>query len=237
MKVWVPALFLSLCLVNAGAQASLEDYLRWSPQQTDAVGKSTYHDGKVGSRALLWLGVDTRVLKTERSQNYKLRATWFTPEVIRASARNAQLRSRLTEEETKALVSEAEGAGDTILLVEIDPNQGSGVIPTDWEAFLQPKGATNLNAAVRGSERPELRKMRALQGVMQRNYDYDRFWVVFPLVHADGQPVVTREQSEIELVVRIYNREGSVTWFVPPSIRSQIDLLTKKAIKPEVSAN
>ena len=53
--------------------------------------------------------------------------------------------------------------GDTIIMVEIDPNEGSGVIPTDWEAFLQPKGSTDLSAAVRGVEKPDLRRLRALR--------------------------------------------------------------------------
>lgn len=195
-----------------------DDYLQWSPKQCESIGKSTYQDGKIGSR---WWG-DLRGLKTERAQNYKLRATWFTPEVIRASARNVQLQSRLTEKETRALVAEAEAAGDTVIMVEIDPNEGSGVIPTDWEAFLQPKGATDPSAAIRGAETPDLRKIRALQGVMQRDYDYDRFWVVFPLIHENGIPLINSEHKEIELVVRIYNREGTVVWKIPASVRAQV---------------
>jgi len=212
---------LSLTIVaGISAQESTQDneYLHWPRQQAESVGKSTYHDGKVGSRLYPW---DTRLLKTERSQNYKLRATWFTPEVIRASARWAQLQSHLTDKETEALVSEAEAAGDTVVMVEIDPNEGSGVIPLDWEAFLQPKGKAGRNDGVRGVEKPELRKLRGLQGVMQRNYDYDRFWVAFPLVRDDGQVLVSPTENEIELVVSIYNREGAVSWAIPASIRSR----------------
>jgi hypothetical protein len=195
-------------------------YLHWPTQEAQAVGKSTYHDGKVGSRELLvWLGVDTRGLKTERSQNYKIRATWFTPEVIRASARLAQLEDRLTDKETQALVTEAEAVGGTVVMVELDPNEGSGVIPTDWSAFFQPKGNTSPTDGVRGVQKPELRKMRVFQGVMRRNYDYDRFWVVFPLARDDGKALVGPDKNEVELVVRIYDREGTVSWEVPPSIR------------------
>jgi hypothetical protein len=142
------ACVLSLTIVvsvSAQENAKDDEYLRWPRQQAETVGKSTYHDGKVGSRLYPW---DTRVLKTERSQNYKLRATWFTPEVIRASARWAQLQSHLTDKETEAVVSEAEAAGDTVIMVEIDPNEGSGVIPLDWEAFLQPKGKTSRDQGV-----------------------------------------------------------------------------------------
>jgi hypothetical protein len=207
-----------------GAQsAPKEDYLDWSMQQANNVAQSTYQDGKVGSRVLLaWTGVDTRWLKTERAQNYKLRATWFTPEVIQGTARFAQIQSRLRDDETRKLVTEGDQAGDTVVMVEIDPNQGSGVIPPDWEAFLQPTGATKPEQAVRGKEQPDLRKVRALQGVRQRNYDYDRFWVVFPLVSDDGEPTIAPDTKEIDLIVRIYNREGHVHWLVPESVRSRI---------------
>ena len=73
--------------------------------------------------------LDTRILSREHSYNYKLRATWLTPEVIRATARLAQVRNWLSVEETLALVAEAEAAGDTVILVEIDPREGSGVVP------------------------------------------------------------------------------------------------------------
>lgn len=66
-----------------------------------------------------------------------------------------------------------------------------------------------------------LRKVRALQTVEQRNYDYDRFWMVFPLTLEGGKPLLGPEVTHAELVVRIYNREGSVTWPVPSSIRGQ----------------
>lgn len=217
---------------------SSEDYLRWSLQQADFIAQSTYQDGKVGSRVLwAWTGIDTRVLKTERAMNYKLRATWFTPEVIRGSARFTQLRSRLREDETRRLVSEAEAAGDTVIMIEIDPNEGSGVLPPDWEAFLQPSGTVSQEAAARGSENPELRKVRALQGVRQRNYDYDRFWVVFPLVQDNGEPVLSSGTAEAELVVRIYNREGTVRWPIPPSVRSRIlELQAKRSLEKKLDS-
>lgn len=220
---------LAAALTFAQSTGVPESYLSWSLEQADSIALSTYHDGKVGSRVLLfWTGVDTRVLKTERAHNYKLRATWFTPEVIRASARHAQLKSRLRDDETRRLVTDAEAAGETVVMVEIDPNQGSGVIPRDWEAFLQPRGATTPEAVVRGTENPELRNNRALQGVSQRNYDYDRFWVVFPLLTDKGGPLIPAGTSEVELVVRIYNREGAVRWVVPESVRSHMSELAAR---------
>ena len=210
-----------LLLAGAVAQDS-EDasaYLQWPAQKAELVGKSTYRDGKVGSR---WLG-DTRGLKTERALNYKLRATWFTPEVIRASARSAQLKDRLTDRETQALVSEAEAVGGTVMMIELDPNEGSGVIPLDWSAFLQPEGDASPNDAVRGVQKPELRTVRAFQGVMQRNYDYERFWVVFPMVREDGKALLGPDKNSVELVVRIYNKEGKISWPVPSSFRTLQD--------------
>ena len=220
-----------LCLMAAVAavaqtapSASIGDeaYLQWSAAQADSTGKSTHENGKVGSS---W---DGRLLKTERAINFKIRATWFTPEVIRASARHAQIRNRLSDDETRALVREAESAGHTVIMVEIDPREGSGVIPSDWEAFLQPRGApSNSSQGVRGVDTPDLRRLQALQGVMQRNYDYDRFWVVFPLLRSDGKPLFPDTSSEAELVVRILNKEGKVTWRVPDSIHQRTRTLGK----------
>jgi hypothetical protein len=177
-------------------------YLSWSAERAQLIGEQAYKRGRVGG---FW---DGRLLKTERAYNYKLAATLFSPAVIRASARMLQIRSRLTAEQTRQLVAEAERASGTTVMVEIDPREGSGVIPLDWEAFLQPEGQPEL--AVRGVNVPGLRNARAFAGVLRRNYDYDRFWVVFPggADAAYAQPDV----QKIELVVRIYDQEGHVDW-------------------------
>ncbi len=206
---------LSLCCaaalsVLAFAQPGPDAYLTWTAKQAETVGEQAYKKGRVG-------GIfDTRLLKTDRSYNYKLAATWLTPDVIRATARLAELRDRLTDAETRALVTEAEAAGDTVVMVEIDPREGSGVIPSDWQAFLQPKGRPDV--AVRGTIAPKLREVKALAGVLRRNYDYDRFWVVFPLKASDGRALFGPADREAELVVRIYDKEGRVEWPVPPSL-------------------
>ena len=191
-----------------------DSWLTWSESRAQAIGKAAYVQGRVG-------GIfDMRMLKTERAYNYKLAATWMTPDVIRAAARAVQLADRLSAEESKALVADAEKAGDTVVMVEIDPREGSGVIPNDWAAFLQaevPEGATPR--AVRGMDAPKLREVKALAGVLRRNYDYDRFWVVFPLTHPDGKPLFSASDTQAELVVRIAGREGRVKWPIPPSLR------------------
>lgn len=211
-------------LLGSTALAQGDEYLRWDAARVTAVVAAAHADGKVGSRTLLfWTGWDRRLLKTERAQNYKLRATWFTPDVVRASARSAQLRSRLSDDETRKLVDEAARAGDTVVVVDIDPNEGSGVIPTDWEAFLHPKHAPSESGQfVRGTVVEELRNVRALQPIAQRNYDYDRFWVVFPLKTDGGSPLFTPSDSHAELLVRIYNREGAVTWPIRADVRAQL---------------
>lgn len=189
-----------------------EAYLTWSDKQVESIGKAAYRRGRVGGR------FDTRGLKTERAYNYKLAATWLTPDVIRATARMHQLRSRLTDEETRSLVAEAEGAGALVMIVELDPREGSGVIPSDWDVFLEPKGAPDR--ALRGVVDRKLRDVKALGGVLRRNYDYDRFWVTFPLQRG---PNGTLQPSDVtvELVVRIHGQEGRVEFAVPPSLRVQ----------------
>lgn len=112
-----------------------DEYLHWSAAQAEATGSRMRQGGRVGAGQGL--------IHTERATSYKVRATWLTPDVIRAKARLLQLSDRLSDEQTKKLVDEAEAAGQTVVLVEIDPREGSGVIPLGWQAFLQPKGWTH----------------------------------------------------------------------------------------------
>lgn len=117
---------------QAGSGAD-RSYLTWTAARATQVGRSTRVNGRVGG------AFDFRITHTEHAYNYKIRATWLTSEVIRATARLAQLSERLSDEQTEVLVSEAEAAGDAVILVEIDPREGSGVIPPEWIATLQPK--------------------------------------------------------------------------------------------------
>lgn len=204
------------------------DFLSWSAQQARQIATGMREDGRVGSF------FDFRVTHTERSYNYKLRATWLTPEVIRASARLEQLRSRLSEAETLRLVSEAESAGDTVIMVEIDPREGSGVIPLDWQSFLQPKALEgSRESALHGVNTPRLRDAKALGGLGERDYDYDVFWVVFGLTDDKGSVVLSDSTDEAELVVRIYGKEGRVTWPVAQSIRDRAAVLaSERRLRP-----
>ena len=80
--------------------------------------------------------------------------------MIQASARFAQLRGRLSEEKIRSLVRDAESVGNAVFLIEIDPREGSGVIPQDWEAYLQVKGKGGKSISdnvVTGVKTPSLR--------------------------------------------------------------------------------
>jgi hypothetical protein len=191
-----------------------EAFLSWSAKQAMAIGESMRANGRAGG----WL--DTRVVGTEHSYNYKLRATWLSPDVIRASARIHQLHAGMDDEKTMDLVAEAERSGDTVVLVEIDPREGSGIIPNDWSALLRPKG-NGSSRAFPGVNHPELKNVKALSGTYRRDYAYDTFWLVFPLVTSEGEFLFADGDQEAELVVRVGGKEGRVSWKIPRSIRDR----------------
>ncbi len=169
-KLWA---VVGLLLIGVGAassqEANTDEYLSWTADLSENAIKSMHEDGRVGGF------FDTRILSTNRSYNYKLSATWLTPEVIRARARVMQLSGFLSDTATRELVTEAEAVGDTVVLVEIDPRGGSGVIPLEWGAFLRPKGDdADESTVVPGVSMPTLRRVSALAGLLPRNYDYDR---------------------------------------------------------------
>jgi hypothetical protein len=168
-----------------------------------------------------------RGLKTDRAVNYKMRATLMSPEVIRASARLEQLRNRLSDEQTLQLVKDAEDAGDLVIMIELDPNEGSGVIPLDWRAILQPRGlADGAEGAVSGIKSPQFRALKALNGTARRDYDYDVFWVEFPFTDQNGKANFSADVKQLELIVGVYRSEGRVFWQVPDSIRARIKSAT-----------
>ena len=227
MKKTILVLFCILSFVTISktqeSTSAKKPYLNWTISQAKKIGKSMRAKGKVGS------SFDGRWLSTNRAINYKLRATLLTPEVIRATARIEQIRNRLTDEQTQKLVAEAEEAGDVIVMVEINPNEGSGVIPLDWRVFLQPRGLkVGSNGTITGIKSPQLRNLKALNGVNRRNYNYDVFWVAFPLFNENNKPIFDDNVSHIELLVGIYNKEGRVVWRMPESIRKKIKALTTK---------
>lgn len=204
----LPFLFTAVA-ISLVAQARVEpddSYLRWDAKRAKQIALSTRVNGQVGK------SLDFRVIHTERSVNFKLRATWFTPEVIRARARLVQLSERLSDHQTQILVAEAEQAAGEIVLVEIDPREGSGIIPAGWTAFLQPKdSADHPQTSIRGTSIPKLGELRALSGVFPRDYAYDAFWMLFDNTEDGGYPV-SSASPELELVVQISSKTGKVRW-------------------------
>ncbi len=199
------------------------DFLSWNAKQTIQFGETWREKGRIGGL------FDGRILSTDKSYNYKLRATLMSPEAIRAAARREQLRNGLTVDETRKLVVEAEKENSLILLVEIDPREGSGVIPNDWRVLLNAKGSgTESNKPIRGVKNQSLGEILALKGVSNRDYDYDLFWVAFPLKDESGKPFWNSVPTELELVVGIYNKEGRVTWKVSDALKLRIEALLKK---------
>ncbi|HEY9232934.1 MAG TPA: hypothetical protein VIS78_12335 [Blastocatellia bacterium] len=71
--------------------------------------------------------------------------------------------------------------------------------------------------------------MKALAGVAKRDYDYDVFWIVFPLLNEKGEAIFSEAMREAELVVRIYDKEGKVSWPIPNSIRKRMAQLAMKS--------
>ena len=130
---------------------------------------------------------------------------------------------RVTGRVATRLLHEAEAAADTIVMVELDPREGSGVIPLDWAAYLQPKGAApDAGRAVAGTLLKSARDNPALAGVEKRDYDFDVFVLGFPLHDSDRRFVLTGA-TEAELVIRINSSEGRVSWPVPESIHRRAE--------------
>src|SRR5215208_1599700 len=83
---------------------------------------------------------------------------------------------------------------------------------------MRPRAAGSNSNGVRGTSTPELRQLRALSGVFRRDYAYEQFWVVFPTTGSPTAEYLSAGAGEAELVVRIGNKEGRVSWPVPESV-------------------
>jgi len=224
IKILVLAFLLSSNLsAQSNSADSKEAYLSWNARQATKIRESWRIKGRVGGF------LDTRILSTDKSFNYKLRATLMSPEAIRATARIEQINNQLSDKETNALVIAAEKIESLIVLIEIDPREGSGVVPNNWRALLKPKDAEqNSSSAVRGINRNDLREVAALKGSVNRDYDYDIFTVEFPLKDEDGDSFLKTVPAEIELTVGIYNKEGRVSWKVSEALKTRIENLIRK---------
>lgn len=198
-----------------------QDYTGWSAKEAGRIGSAMTASGHVDGTG------GWRVNTTNKATSYQFRATWLTPAVIKATARLEQFRQRLSNDETRTLVEEAENAGPTVFLIELDAIEGSGVIPADWQAFLQsaklPEGS---EGSMKGQSTPELWRLKGLAGTKEKDYKYERFWVVFPLTRKDGQPLFSVE-TEAELIIRVNSKEGKVSFRIPADVLEKSRRLSK----------
>ena len=89
VKILVVVILLPLSLLaQNNSENSKESYLSWSAQQATKIRESWRIKGRVGGL------FDMRVLSTDKSFNYKLRATLMSPEAVRATARIEQINNR-----------------------------------------------------------------------------------------------------------------------------------------------
>jgi hypothetical protein len=201
------SLFTILLACSVGVIQSEDSWTALSEKQVRQTIAAARVNGQVGSS---W---DFRVTSTDRSYNYKLRATHITPTVAGAAARMLMLAKGMPRvEAVKAIQTCAENPGHYVL-VEIDPREGSGVIPRDWLARFGARGAENRQ--VTGVVLPDDGVWRTLRMAFPRDYAYDVFLVQFPLVSEDGSSLLGPADNEVELIVRIHNKTGKVRWPAP----------------------
>ncbi len=128
LSFWHITVTAASALPEAAAAAADESWVNWTRSQAMDVAKPMRRTGRIGS---VWA---TRGTHTERALNYHLRATWMTPDVIRAVARLQQLDRFLSAAETRQLVDEAESVGDTVILIEIPTKVPESYRGTGWRS-------------------------------------------------------------------------------------------------------
>ena len=158
-----------------------------------------------------------RVTSTDRSYNYKLRATWLPPQVFEAAGRVLEIAKGVPPVEVQRVLKELTVEPAHYVLVELDPREGSGVIPRDWLSRFGPKGDADRQVA--GQVVSEQGDWRTLLRAFPRDYAYDIFIVRFPVEVREGVKTLADSDSLAELSVRIYNKIGTVAWRVPAVTR------------------
>ncbi len=208
----LPYLFLFLGATDQSMP--VDEFLQWDFNQAKSIALAERVSGKVGK------SLDFRINSTDRSYNFKLRATWLTPKTIQALARLSQIAQALSNAETREMIAAGMSSGDIIIQVEIDPREGSGIIPSDWVALLGPRRADSASPrVVRGLNSPKLRELPSLAAVPPRDYSWELFWLVFTSKAEDGQPLFSPSDSEAELAVRIQGKVGKVMLPIPKPLR------------------
>lgn len=191
-----------LCLAAWHPSWSQESFL--NEKEARQAINSMRESGQVGGS---W---DLRVISTDRSYNYKLRATWLTPRVLQALSRLLEINKGLSQAEAQQIMQDIEPGAAHYILVELDPREGSGVIPRDWLARFGPRGVEDRQ--VSGQIIPEQGSWRKLISTLPRDYSYDIFIVKFPLGVREGIKILDASDPYAELIVRIYSKTGKVQW-------------------------
>ncbi|HET9713622.1 MAG TPA: hypothetical protein VFP64_17155, partial [Pyrinomonadaceae bacterium] len=55
-----------------------------------------------------------------------------------------------------------------------------------------------------------------------RNYNYDVFWVVFPMKDRQGKLIWETPPDTIEIVINIGDKHGRMSWRVNDSLRQRL---------------
>jgi len=202
------ALSLALALpAVAGFNETL--YRSLSEKQARNLINSARVSGRVGG------AFDLRITGTDRSFNYKLRATWITQDVVSALARVLVAAKGVPEEKALSTLRALDGDWYYFLL-ELDPREGSGVIPNDWVARFGPQAQPSR--AIIGEILPETETWNLIAGAFPRDYAYDVFLVRVAKKTGDHRTLETND-TKAELTVGIYNKVGHVHWLVPEDRR------------------
>lgn len=184
-------------------------YKSLSEKQARNLISSARVSGRVGG------AFDLRITSTDRSFNYKLRATWITQDVASALARVLVAAKGVPEDRA---LSTLRDLGDNwyYFFLELDPREGSGVIPKDWVARFGPQAQPNR--AMVGEILPETGTWSLLVSAFPRDYAYDTFLVRVAKETGDHRTLEATD-SEAELTVGIYNKVGRVHWPVAKDLR------------------
>ena len=188
-----------LCLaVAAPAVAQSHTYKILATSKTSTMQKEMQEAGDTGFRFVAVMGGETAIGGKEVVMLVEKAA----------DDKNTYSYRLLATSKTSTLQKELQEAGD------------DGFHAVGQTVFESMFGGKETVAIVQKSS-GDTNAKRYLAGVRRRNYDYDRFWVVFPLRHADGAPLFDADTNEAELVVRIADREGRVKWPIPPSMKQR----------------
>jgi hypothetical protein len=181
-----------------------------SEKQANQMMLSMRVNGQVGG------SLDFRVRSTDRSYNYKLRATWITPDVALAAARVLMLAKGFSQAQAQEVIEAASAPDSWLVLVELDPREGSGVIPRDWTARFGLRDSESRQAL--GQEVVAQGIWRSFLSAFPRDYSYDVFLMRFPRNDPGGAGLLQPGDAEAELLVRIYSKGGRVRWKIPTGL-------------------